>query len=446
MCCFACRAPVKRDLSQEESITDTTFVHTRLFAPIDEHTHGATLVALPNGDLLAAWFQGSGERWADDVAIMGARLQAGDTSWSAPFLMADVPGFPDVNPVLFLDGQQRLWLVWYTVLANLWESSLPKYRISEDYLGEGPPLWKWQEVLHVKPGDPTQRGIQPNDKFVRSMQQQMQAYEVYLRDTLKADARIMNGWKAWSQDKLSKAKGENLQYNGYLYDESGGYTRQMMGYPLFRRIGWQTKNKAIEVHGRLLLPLYSDGLGCSLIAITEDAGKTWQFSNPLVGFENIQASLVQKANGELVAYMRDNGPPPQRLQMSRSTDGGLSWGPVRDSQLPNPGSGADLVTLANGHWVIAYNDTEEGRHSLAVSLSMDEGQSWPYTRHLLRDERPREQASTGAYPSIIQDAQGMIHLVYSYVNRSDEQGECIRYARFPESWLLQADESPTGQR
>jgi hypothetical protein len=48
-----------------------------IFAPIAQHVHGSTVVELPNGGLLAAWFQGSGERWADDVAIMGARLAKG---------------------------------------------------------------------------------------------------------------------------------------------------------------------------------------------------------------------------------------------------------------------------------------------------------------------------------------------------------------------------------
>ena len=74
----------------------------------DEHVHGSTIVSLSNGDLLTAWFQGSGERWADDVRIMGARKKAGSDAWSEPFLMADVPAFPDINPVLFVDGKDRL--------------------------------------------------------------------------------------------------------------------------------------------------------------------------------------------------------------------------------------------------------------------------------------------------------------------------------------------------
>ena len=44
-----------------------------IFPLIKQHAHGSTIVELPNNDLLAAWFQGSGERWADDVAIMGSR-------------------------------------------------------------------------------------------------------------------------------------------------------------------------------------------------------------------------------------------------------------------------------------------------------------------------------------------------------------------------------------
>ncbi len=74
---------------------DMGFVQTEIFPLTKDHAHGSTIVELPNGDLLAAWFQGSGERWADDVRIMGARLTRGTGSWSQAFIMADVPDFPD---------------------------------------------------------------------------------------------------------------------------------------------------------------------------------------------------------------------------------------------------------------------------------------------------------------------------------------------------------------
>ena len=408
-----------------------------LFPPQSEHAHGSTLVTLSNGDLLVAWFQGNGERWADDVRIMGTRRKAGAKLWSEPFLMADVPEFPDVNPVLFVDPSDRLWLVWYTVMANQWETSLIKYRISEEYLAqEGAPKWSWQEVLHVKPGGPTERGIQADDPFVASVQRQFEALSKRLK-TAGIDAQQAKQWKAFQADILAKAAGKNLMANGYAYKPDGSFTREQLGYPYFRRMGWQTKNKPFIKDQRIILPLYSDGLEMTLFAITDDLGVHWSFSQPVVGIANIQASIVAKSNGELVAYMRDNGPPPYRHPVSTSGDGGKTWSNVQDSQLPNPGSGSDTVTLANGHWMIAYNDTEGGRHSLAVSLSEDEGKTWPYTRHLLLSVDPEQKAS-GAYPAIIQSEDGIIHLTYSY-RAAQSKLESIRYFSFEEQWIKQKE-------
>nr|WP_290932618.1 hypothetical protein [Haliscomenobacter sp.] len=80
-----------------------------LFPLQDKHVHASSVVYLPNGDLLAVWFYGSGERSADDVKLMGARLGKGKTAWSDPFLMADTPNIPDCNPVLFESGKQTLF-------------------------------------------------------------------------------------------------------------------------------------------------------------------------------------------------------------------------------------------------------------------------------------------------------------------------------------------------
>jgi len=431
-------AQVDRPSSDEKVI----YQATEIFPLVKQHVHGSTIVELPNGNLLAAWFQGSGERQADDVAIMGARLRAGEQRWSKPFVMADVLGFPDVNPILFIDPQERLWLMWYTVIANQWETSLPKYRISDNYMmPDGPPKWSWQDVLYVKPGGPAERGIQPADRFVKSIERQIEEYGKYLSETAtvseETTRKMLDSWRV---DLLAKARGENMMRRGRLFDNTGRYTEQQLGYAYFRRMGWQTKNKAVIVdRSRIIIPLYSDGFSFSLMAITDDGGKTWQFSEPLVGPGNIQPSIAKKADGTLVAYMRDNGPGPKRLHMSTSKDKGLTWSPVRDSELPNPGSGADLVTLRNGHWVLAYNDTEDGRHSLAISISTDEGKTWKYTRHLEHDMRGRQIATRNAYPSVVQGRDNILHVVYSY-HRNDLKSapnKTIKYARFNEAWVKQ---------
>jgi predicted neuraminidase len=417
-----------------------------IFPLVNQHVHGSTIVELPNGDLLAAWFQGSGERWADDVAIMGARLKAGQEKWSKTFVMADVPEFPDINPILFIDTQNRLWLMWYTVIANQWETSLPKYRISENYMmPEGPPDWAWQDVLYVKPGDKAERGIQPGDRFVKSVERQIDEYTKYIAKNNSILGLVTSGLAdRWKKDLLAKARGENMMKRGRLVDSSGQSTEKQLGYPYFRRMGWQTKNKAVIINNnRIIVPLYSDGFSFSLMAITDNLGKTWQFSEPLVGPGNIQPSIAKKVDGTLVAYMRDNGPPPKRLHISTSVDKGLTWSPVRDSELPNPGSGADIVTMKDGHWALAYNDTEDGRHSLAILISTDEGKSWKYTRHLELDTRERNMATSSAYPSIIQGRGDILHVVYSY-HHNDRKGapnKTIKYARFNEAWVMQGDAS-----
>lgn len=123
-----------------------------------QHAHSSSIAECPNGDLLACWFQGSGERRSGDVQILGARRKAGESEWSAPFPMADTPGFPDCNPVLFINSAGELRLFWIAVPAERWEDSLLRYRIAErdtlnvalsDDEGE---TWKWQRHLEREKG------------------------------------------------------------------------------------------------------------------------------------------------------------------------------------------------------------------------------------------------------------------------------------------------------
>lgn len=135
----------------------------------------------------------------------------------------------------------------------------------------------------------------------------------------------------------------------------------------------------------MIVPFYSDGFGFSIMVITNDGDHTWKFSAPLVGAGNIQPTLI--------ALMRDNDPAPKRLHISTSSDGGLTWSNVRDTDLNNPGSAADLVVLDSGAWLLVWNDTEVGRHRLVVALSDDEGKTCLSTgiwNLMAAAERPRE--------------------------------------------------------
>lgn len=398
------------------------------------HVHGPSIVELPNGDLLSAWFEGSGERWADDVAIMGARLKKGQIQWSAPFVLADVPEFPDINPMLFVDPAGKLWLMWYTVLSNQWESSLPKYRISSDYEGDGAPVWEWQEVLHVKPGDRTERGILPGDRFVEGINKQLDAYEVYMKEELYAqhpemEKRLEKRWPMFRARIDSLAKGKNQLRKGQI-KKDGETIHTQLGYPISRRIGWQTKNKPVILDDkRLIVPFYSDGLSCSLFAISDDWGKNWQFSNPIIGGGGIQACIAIKKDGTLVAYLRDNGPAPKRIQYTESKDRGLTWSIAKDTELPNSGSGFDMVTLKNGNWMLVYNHLEDGRHNLTAAISEDDGETWSKSYTLENDLR-EEKPTSFHYPAVIEGKDGTIHTAYSYHRKDTTNGKSIKWMSF----------------
>ncbi len=122
--------------------------------------------------------------------------------------------------------------------------------------------------------------------------------------------------------------------------------KRLAGDELYQRLGWMPRvHPLVLPSGRWILPLYSDTFNASIMAISDDRGATWTASRPLIGFGNIQPSLVRKNDGVLVAFMRDNG-PHRRIRLSQSSDDGVSWSPVADSPFPNPGAGIEAIRLA----------------------------------------------------------------------------------------------------
>jgi predicted neuraminidase len=363
-----------------------------IFPPESWHNHSSSIVETPNGDLLVCWFHGSGERTADDVLIRAARWNRSRRAWSPPFTMADAPGFPETNPVLYIDRKERLFFLWPLIVAHRWETALMKYRISTDYQqSEGPPVWSFQDNIVLVP-----RNIGAKTKaFVN-------AAAVDTPDLAAAGARL-----------IERAEDE-----------------------YFSRMGWFTRTHPLELpSGRLLVPMYSDGYSFGIMAISDDGGVTWKGSEPIVGRGGVQPSVVRRNDGTLVAYLRDNGPAPKRALVSESTDDGESWTDARDSDILNPGTSVEVVRLRNGHWIMVYNDLERGRYSLVAAISDDEGKTWPSRRHL--DGRPgSEVPSQYHYPSVIQARDGAVHVTYSYFTPG---GKSIKHARFDEAWVRAGD-------
>lgn len=372
------------------------FVEREDIFPLDaKHNHASSILYLPNGELFVCWYRGSGERTADDVQIMAARKPKGAKTWSAPFVLADQPEFPDTNPALFLDRNNRLWLFWQTIVANQWETAINNYRIASNYGKAGVPHWDRADILLVKPVQIAERTAEFAAKFKGT------PYEGY------------------AAKKAEQAKDK-----------------------YFSRMGWMTRAHPVQLaSGRILVPLYSDGFSFSLVAISDDNGLTWHASTPIVGGGNIQPTFAVKKDGTVVAYMRDNGPPPKRLHISVSKDNGETWPPAEDTDIPNSGTGVEVINLKDGRWLMINNDTEKGRHSLALTISDDEGKSWKWKRHLELDTRA-ERAGSFHYPSIVQAPDGTIHASYSVFLNHLPEGQprkTIRHAQFNLAWVEEGD-------
>ncbi len=375
--------PITISVLSQNKTKQNFIIHEELIFPYqNEHVHGSSLVILPDGDKLAAWFQGSGERTADDVRIMGSRLKKGAKNWSTPFLMADTKGIPDCNPVLFLNREKTLFLVWIAVQANQWENSILKFRTSSHFETEGAPEWDWQDNILLK----------PDDSFAKEVE-----------NKFKDLPENNSGWAAYAP----------------LYDDMIIEASKDL---LKRSIGWMTRiHPLILESGKILLPLYSDGLNMSLVAISNDDGNTWNPSLPIVGRGPIQPALVQKQNGEILAFMRDSGDPPSRVHKSISKDQGESWSATTKTEIPNTAS-VELLRMHDGKFVFLGNDIVDGRYQLSLYISDDEGESWKWK---VRIEDEANKDGSFSYPCLVQDEKGLLHMTYSY--RKKETEKSIKY-------------------
>lgn len=150
---------------------------------------------------------------------------------------------------------------------------------------------------------------------------------------------------------------------------------------------------------------------------SEDEGKTWTSSGPVEpfdGLDSIQPSLLFHKDGVLQAVARTR---QGVLSSTWSKDGGKTWSAVDAINLPNPNSGTDAVTLADGRQLIVYNDASHRpetpgkghRWPLDIALS-DDGVRW---RKVLTLET--EPLKSGyAYPAVIQTRDGRVHISYTW--------------------------------
>jgi predicted neuraminidase len=170
------------------------------------------------------------------------------------------------------------------------------------------------------------------------------------------------------------------------------------------------KNKAVLLKdGTLLCPSSSEDHDWRIhMEFTSDLGKTWSRTGPLndgVTTSAIQPSILFLPDGRLQLVCRSkNG----FILQAFSSDQGQSWTALEPSNLLNPNSGIDAVTLKDGRHVIVYNPVKKGRSPISVAISSD-GKTWKDVATL--ENEPGEEFS---YPAVIQTKDGKVHITYTW--------------------------------
>jgi len=145
-----------------------------------------------------------------------------------------------------------------------------------------------------------------------------------------------------------------------------------------------------------------------------ELNEPWQRIGPINQadeFNAIQPTFLQHADGRLEVLCRTK---EGVISTSSSTDDGLTWSPMKATQLPNNNSGIEAVTLADGRHLLIYNHLGSGasgwgrRGMLNLAIS-DDGVQW-HAAGIVEQEAKGEFS----YPAIIQSADGLVHATYTW--------------------------------
>jgi predicted neuraminidase len=270
-----------------------------------ESCHASTVVQLSKGDLLTAWFGGSGEG-KPDVAIWGSRRTS--AGWSAPFELIREPAIATYNPVLFQTADSVLWLYYkFGPHPTSWTAG----RIASRDNGE-----TWSPAEHLPAGllGPIRAKplVLPDGAIVSgSSVESFQSWACWIE-------RSSDNGKTWSKsgpitvtkpNQSEKSNAESTTAKD-LFDED-----QIEG--IIQPSVIQMRGPQLRLYARS-----TARIGRVCIADSPDFGKTWTQARPIdVPNPNSGIDAVRLADGRVVLVYNNSRTSRTPLNLAVSKDG-----------------------------------------------------------------------------------------------------------------------------
>lgn len=229
--------------------------------------------------------------------------------------------------------------------------------------------------------------------------------------------------------KPGERTGANTLQSHAMYSDDDGETwsQAVDLTPQIKDPAWEAMFPTSGTHfqtskGRYVVPMVVRG-GDKVVrahnAYSDDGGKTWKMG-AAIGDKTDESKAVELAGGTVLQNMRNGA----RRAVARSTDGGVTFGPVtHDEALLDPSCNAGIVRA--GKRLIFTNAASARRERLTVRVSEDGGISWPRGRVL--------HAGPAAYSTVIVLKDGSVGVLYERGETSSV--ERITFARFAVSWV-----------
>lgn len=256
--------------------------------------HASSLVLLPTGEILAAWWAGTREK-APDASIWGARFDPELGQWSPPEVIANTPGRFNGTPVWYLAPDDTLYLFFRAmhhgrVIKAGHSVTTILYRTSRDHgrsWGPARYLWKWWfRVIRCLPLRlPTGRVLLPFHRELGTYQ---------ARFFVNDDPNLAGKWRTRGRLKVPK--------------------------------GCLEPTLCLTPRGTVVCGLRTTRAGRVYLATSDDMGESWtQPTRTEVPNPNAQVDLLATRDGPVIMAANPVAKGRGELAVVPSPDEGRTW-------------------------------------------------------------------------------------------------------------------------